>query len=82
VAAMRSIIRNRLCLSGVVNQSCKLNGGALKGKFGCVRLFFGCRRRDADWLYFEEWKDAVKDFQGVLNRDDGETFVVFYSYIS
>lgn len=70
VAAMRSIIRNRL-LAGGVMRTCELNDGAHGSRIGKVHLFFGCRRRDADWLYFDEWREAVEDSRGLLQRDDG-----------
>lgn len=63
VAAMRSIIRNRLVVE---------NKKGSRIKVGQTFLFFGCRRRDSDWLYFDEWRTKLDESSGILRRDDGK----------
>lgn len=51
VAPMRSVMRQRLHI--------KARTGASDTDFGCAMLFFGCRKKESDYLYEDEWNELL-----------------------
>ena len=40
------------------------NGPEGLADWGSIRLYFGCRRSDVDFLYKDEWSEYAKELQG------------------
>lgn len=61
VAPFRGFVQERVALA---RRTIEKNGPEGLADWGPLRLYFGCRRSDQDFLYKDEWDGYAKDLQG------------------
>ncbi|GBE84866.1 cytochrome P450 oxidoreductase [Sparassis latifolia] len=61
VAPFRGFVQERVAMA---RRTIEKNGVEGLADWGSIRLYFGCRRSDQDFLYKDEWSDYSKELHG------------------
>ncbi|PCH40164.1 NADPH-dependent cytochrome P450 oxidoreductase [Wolfiporia cocos MD-104 SS10] len=61
VAPFRGFVQERVAMA---RRTIEKNGVEGLADWGMIRLYFGCRRSDQDFLYSEEWPEYTKELHG------------------
>ncbi|OCH91889.1 cytochrome P450 oxidoreductase [Obba rivulosa] len=61
VAPFRGFVQERVAMA---RRTIEKNGPEGLADWGNIRLYFGCRRSDTDFLYSDEWADYSKELHG------------------
>lgn len=61
VAPFRGFVQERVAMA---RRTIEKNGPEGLADWGPIRLYFGCRRSDTDFLYKDEWDGYAKELQG------------------
>lgn len=61
VAPFRGFVQERVAMA---QRTIEKNGEDALAEWGTMRLYYGCRRSDEDFLYKDEWPGYSKDLKG------------------
>lgn len=63
VAPFRGFVQERVAAA---RKAIEKNGAEALQEWGKIRLFYGCRKSDEDFLYKEEWEEHKKELGDVF----------------